>query len=199
MDTISDLFSRDPLRTFTKQTEKVEVLEKFNGILDPSSTDRTIGTLVIFVRRQPFRYWNRAQVIDFLNLLESNVDRNIKAISIRSSAIDRGLAAIYRQPPNVGHEDTLNLNEPRDLIELSTYFMPEYLRWAEHIFSNLLEYYWCIVKKRAIEGTFVMKGALARIKSIGLHSMVNGYDDDVRNGIAHGDFSISPFEIQFWN
>ena len=197
MSTISDLFSSDPLRTFSKEISKVEVQKKFSDILDPTLSDRTIGALSIFVKQQPFRYWNRTQVIDSIGLLESNVERSLKAISARSSAIDRGLSALYRQSQTSEREQSLNLNEPRDLIELTITFMPAYLRWAEYIFSNLIEFYWAIIKKGSVQGGFNIKGGLAQIKKKGLDFLVSGYSDEIRNGIAHGDFSISPFEVKF--
>lgn len=197
LETISDLIDQNPLISFSREINKRIVLERFVDILDESSLDFLLGILSRFVIENPYRYWSVGQVKSIVNLLESDVARTCDALSQRTGSIERGFTALYRQLDEDLFEESLNLNVPRDLINLSSKYLPQYLRWAEHIYSSFLEFYWSIIKKGSVSGKFQLKGAIAVIRSKNLEFLEIGYDDTVRNAIAHGDFSMSPFGIKF--
>ena len=55
------------------------------------------------------------------------------------------------------YEDSLDSARSRDLVRLSTEFFPEYLRWAEYVFGNLLELYWALEKRGEVDPIFRTK------------------------------------------
>ncbi|MFV2045450.1 MAG: hypothetical protein ACC700_19735, partial [Anaerolineales bacterium] len=81
----------------------------------------------------------------------------------------------------VAREQAMDLNRQKDLITLSTEFIPAYLRWAEHVFGNLMQVYWSVTKKGAVEGRFDLRGATTLFRSKRLDSLLSGYSDKVRN------------------
>lgn len=197
MSRISDLLSEDPLLRFQRELVSAEVLTLFEPYLPPSPSSRVIGALYTFVSQAPFRYWDSGLVELALNLLERDINRSIAAVQERSPAIDRGMQELFRPSPVALVETRLDLNRPKDLVQLTAEFIPDYLRLAEHVYGNLLEFYWSVAKRGGVDGKFSMRGAAALLKAKQLDNMLEGYSERVRNGIAHGEVAVTGFGIEF--
>ena len=90
-------------------------------------------------------------------MLERDPQRTLRAIEIRRRALDRGLDNLFRPSDVMKYEDSLDSARSRDLVRLSTEFFPEYLRWAEYVFGNLLELYWALEKRGEVDPIFRTK------------------------------------------
>ncbi|HEX2987137.1 MAG TPA: hypothetical protein VHS06_03090 [Chloroflexota bacterium] len=122
-----------------------------------------------------------------MELLERCTARSIAALSSWSPQLNLGVENLLRVPPTTDHEDSLELSRPHHLLRLSTEFHPEYLRRAQHVYANLLVPYWAVLKKGSVEGKFDLRGAESLVRSTGAEFLLSGYDERIRNAIAHGE------------
>ena len=150
-----------------------------------------------FVHSAPWRYWDPNVIESSLEVLENSVERTVSAISAWSREIGIGFDNLLRKSATSDCEESLGLDTAHDILRLSTEFHPEYLRCAQHIFANLITIYWAILKKGPVQGNFNIPSATARIKTKGFDLLLSGYDDRIRNAIAHGDVVFKGVGIQY--
>jgi hypothetical protein len=191
------LLHNDPLARFDRAIASSEVYDRLAEFLPPSPSPQIIGALWPFASDQPWKYWDSTTVKVALSLLEQDKARTVAAIRNRGVALNRGIENLFRPSPVVFFEESLDHTQSRGLIRLATEFLPEYLRWAEHIFGNLIEVYWSVCKRGGVDGKFDLRGATHSLSQKGLNHLLNGYEDAVRNAIAHGDFTLTGLTIDF--
>ena len=184
---IREFLSQDLLARAEAELRLRESLARFSTYLSGEGNDLFLRALHRFVRSAPWRYWDPDVVAAALGVLDRSVERTASAISVRSRQIGTGFENLFRRSPTAGYEEKLNLSKIRDLLRLATEFHPEYLRCAEHIFSNLLTLYWSVLKRGDVQGRYDLRGAVNLISQKGHDFLLTGYDDDIRNAIAHGE------------
>ena len=173
--------------------------ERLGAFLRTFSSSQAIGALIPFVMERPWRYWDVETVLLALNVLERDIGRTFLAFAERNDALDLGIDGLFRPSPVVDIEKSLDLGKSSELYCIASQFLPEYLRWAEHVFGNLIEVYWSVAKKGGVQGAFTLPTARSLLKSKGLDRLMDGYDHSVRGAIAHGNVRFSGFEIMFGN
>jgi len=198
VSSLRDLLSKDILASAEADLRKRESLARFHMFLTPEGNDIFLRALYRFVYSAPWRYWDPEIVARALGLLEDSVGRTTSAMAARSRQMGIGFENLFRQAPTSSHEEKLNLSKMRDLLRLATEFHPEYLRCAEHIFSNFLSVYWSVLKKGDVSGKYDLRGAVNLINQKGHHFLIEGYNDDIRNAVAHGEVVFRGLEaIQY--
>lgn len=180
----------------TPETERLDAIarRRFGTRLD--GLEPPIAAILgPFVLDAPWRYLADAVFDEAVELLSIDPARTFEAVKLHREAVDRGLAALFRaenQP-----EDSLNQLRARELAVLANNFFPNYLQVAEHVFGNLLTVFWAIGKKGKVRGRFDLKGAVTVLEQRGRGTLLNGFDDRVRNAIAHGETSFVADGILF--
>lgn len=198
MSLLRDLLSKDILTSAEATSRKRESFARFYMYLPEVGSDIFLRALYKFVLAAPWRYWDPEVVTNALQLLENSVERTASAMSVRSRQIGIGFENLFRQARASNYEEKLSLSKVRDLLRLATEFHPEYLRCAEHIFSNLLTVYWSVLKKGDVSGKFDLRGAVNFINQKGHNFLLKGYNDDIRNAVAHGEVVFKGLEsIQY--
>ena len=198
MSSLRDLLSKDILASAEADLRKRESLSHFHMFLTPEGNDIFLRALYRFVHSTPWRYWDPEIVASALGLLESSVERTTSAMAVRSRQMGIGFENLFREAPTSTYEEKLNLSKMRDLLRLATEFHPEYLRCAEHIFSNLLIVYWSVLKKGNVSGKYDLRGAVNFINQKRHSFLLKGYNDDIRNAVAHGEVVFRGMEsIQY--
>ncbi|MDQ3802258.1 MAG: hypothetical protein M3416_00145 [Acidobacteriota bacterium] len=162
-------------------------MERFPEYLPSEADEIWARALSKFVTAAPWRYWDPPTVEQALNVLENSAERTQDAITFWSRELGVGVDNLFRNAPAAEYEESLDVTKPRDLLRLATEFHPDYLRCAEHVFANLLAVYWAVLKKGSVEGRFDLRGAVSLVESKHHELLIAGYDDRVRNAIAHGE------------
>lgn len=151
-----------------------------------------------FTRNTPLRYWDREIIEKALSVLETDARKTTSAIMFWKNRIGMGFDYLLRRASIEKYEDDLSTQKASELLLLANEFQPEYLRRCEHIFTNLVILYWAVLKKGSIQGkSFDITGAVSLLKSKGCELLLSGYDEKVRNGIAHGQVTFGLSEIQY--
>lgn len=198
MSSLRDLLAKDILASAEADQRVRESLSRFHLYLGVEGGDIFPRALYRFVRSAPWRYWDPEIVANALVLLETSAERTASAMAIRSRQMGIGFENLFRQAPTANYEESLSLSKMRDLLRLATEFHPEYLRCAEHIFSNLLIVYWSVLRKGDVSGKYDLRGAVNLINQKGHHFLLKGYNDDIRNAVAHGQVVFRGLEsIQY--
>lgn len=183
---LRDLLVNDPLALADAELRRREGLVRFAHYLPPDAEDIWPRTSSRFVAHAPWRYWDAETVDACLDILERSVERTAAAISAWSAELGTGFEGLLHPAPAHAHEISLRSDRPGDLVMLATELHPEYLRRTEHVFGNLLTVYSGVLRKGGVRGKFTLRGAADSLKAQGLDLLQIGYDETLRNGIAHG-------------
>lgn len=183
---LSNAIFSDPLVEVERKLIADRVDDRLRHLLVDANAAQDYGVLQPFVEDAPWRYWGVTVVERALTLLEEDVGRTVSAIEERSAEISSGLDNLFRRSRVASMERTLDHHKARDLLLVSTDFHPEYLRWAEHAFGNLVRLYWSVAKKGGVAGKFDLRGGTDQLRHRGHASLTDGYSDRVRNAITHG-------------
>lgn len=132
-----------------------------------------------------------------MSILEANPQRSIEAITVRENEISNGIDSLFRVKENNYFEESLDLSKTSDLLRLANEIHPTYLLIAQHIFGNLIALFWSVLKKKGVHGKFDLPGAIDILLNNQADLLVGGYDDKVRNSIAHGQVYFRGLGIQY--
>ncbi|MBU1228312.1 MAG: hypothetical protein KJ698_14000 [Actinobacteria bacterium] len=194
---IPDLLGPDPLARLEHEVSIGRILERLRGLLPQGSEEREALVFRPFVETAPYTYWDEDAVREIVDCLEQDIPRSFSAIEKRSDELHLGLENFHRESPTTDLQEAYNHGHARDLLILANTFMPEYLRLAEHVLGNLTPAVWSARKKGGVDGKFVLKNAIALFDARGPRVLAIGYDDRVRNAIAHGEVSFTGLDIEF--
>lgn len=197
LSTIKDFLLDDPLARAESETLRLRGLERFSRYLPPDTSSLWPRLLSRFVIRAPWRYLDAVTVERALELLERSPARSVAALSCWAPQLNLGVENLLRVPPTTDHEDSIELSRPHHLLRLSTEFHPEYLRCAQLVYANLLVPYWAVLKKGSVEGKFDLRGAESLVRSVDAEFLLSGYDERVRNAIAHGEVVFRGMVIRY--
>jgi hypothetical protein len=182
MSTIANLLENDPRGSGELKLRFKNGMKGFGRYLPENVNPIFPCALSRFTTHTPSIYWKRNTVDLAIAALENSSERTCQAINKNKRALDIAFANILRRSATSCLEETLDSNKSNELLMLSTDFHSEYLRFAQHIFSNLISLIWSICKKKSVEGKFDLNGATAFLKSEG-KEIFHSYP------IADGDFS----------
>jgi len=183
---LSDALRSDPLVAAERALRRGPLRAILGGFVDVQSLQHAFA-LCPFAEDRPWRYWDRATTLQAIEVLEADPDRTADALHVRSAQLGAALDSLFTPAPARDIEDSLDHDRPRDLVAISTTFHPEYLRWSEHVFGPLLSLYWSVLKKGGAAGNFGLRGATAAVASRRRSALLVGYNEQVRNALAHGN------------
>lgn len=154
-------------------------------------------TLSVFVTERPWRYWDEETVRAALALLERDLGRTIDALQHWRQQINVGFDALFLESAAALSDEHAGMFHVRGIVELGTVFHPEYLRFAEHVFGNLLTLYWAVQRKGGVNAKFDLPRAVGELDRNALAALVNGFNDRIRNAVAHGEIVYRGTDVQY--
>jgi hypothetical protein len=156
-----------------------------------------IQALAAFVLERPFRYWDHGTVAIALDLLEREPARSADALEVWHTQLSVGFDALFAGSTAALSDERLRTYHVRDIVRLGTVYHPEYLRYAEHVFGNLVPLYWAVQRKGGVAAKFDLSKAVGELRRNGYEALVEGFNDRVRNGIAHGEITFRGTAIRY--
>lgn len=197
MKTVYEFFTSNKLGKAYLNYKIVKGRQRFERWLPRECDSTWLSLLSIFTNIPPLSYWDEDLVDQALKLLETNAQRTNEALSLRENEVNNGFDVLIRFSERNYYEDLIELDKPNDLLRLANEIHPDYLLISQHIFSNFLILYWSIKKKGGVDGKFDLPGAIALFTNTGFEEFINGYDDKIRNSIAHGQVFFRGLGIQY--
>jgi hypothetical protein len=183
---LKDFLEKEIIGAASAQIRSNIAIKRFSSFLPQLPNNDWGMVLSVFALKSPWTYWDSNVVDEALKILEIDVERTTKAFNFRSNDFGIAIDNLFRLSSALIYEESLDTDKSRELLRLATEFHPEYLRHNEHIFGNLLSIYWSVLKKKSVEGKFDIRGAVALIKRENHQTILLGYNDNIRNAIAHG-------------
>jgi len=197
MKTIEEFFTANPLGHSSIEYKTVKGFERFHKWLPEDYRPVWPCSLAVFALASPLTYWNEEVVEKALSILEADPQRTIDSIVEREQDINNGIDNLFRVYENKFYEESLDLGKTADILRLVNEIHPEYLVIAQHIFGNLLTLYWSVLKKKGVDGRFNLPRAVDTLHNRQADLLIGGYDDKVRNAIAHGQVYFRGLGIQY--
>ncbi len=197
MKTLREFIEGNPLGSADAEANRQDGLQFFGDYLPSSVNPVWFRVLSKFTKDIPLRYWNKDTIEKALSILEFNDHRTVEALLQWKNRVGIGFDYLFRRSSIEKHEEDLSTLKAPDLLLLANEFHPEYLRRCEYIFTNLIILYWAILKKGSVRTDFEIKGAVSFLRSKGTELLLAGYDEKVRNGIAHGQVTFGLSDIQY--
>lgn len=193
---VRDLLFDDPFARIDRKLVSDRVRRRL-GPLIPDDIGPHIGALSRFVDDRPWRYWSDETVKAALTLFEADAVRTYAAIESRVDEVHRGLHVLLQQPTAPLDESALPIGAANSYLRLSEAYLPAYLGCAEHVLGNLLSLVWSVARSGGVDAKFRLRNAVAQLRQLGHGSLTDGYDDAVRNAIAHGEVRFTGAEVEF--
>lgn len=197
MTTLREFLQNDPLISADAKLKEQEGLEFFSEFLIDTVQPIWLRVLSNFTRNAPLRYWDRVAIQKGLEVLEADKQRTLEALAEWKNRIGIGFEYLFRRATIERYEENLTTTKSSDLLLLANEFHPEYLRRCESVYTNIITLYWAILKKKSVQGKFEITGALSLLKAKGYKVLTSGYEENVRNGIAHGQVVFEWDEIKY--
>jgi len=170
---------------------------RLGALIPPTSDALWFRVVTAFVRDAPLRYWDKARLRQALDILEADPKRTAEALSGRERELGVGFELLLLQSPATGDEGAISSFSIANVQRLATLFHPEYLRYSEHVFGNLIVIYWAVLRNRGLAGKFGLRGAVEYLIREGHGDLVSGYDERLRNGIAHGQVIFRGLDVAY--
>ena len=131
--------TRNPLHKLESRARLSCVKQRFGTYLvDNSIPEDFVLALYPFAATRPLCFFSSAALGDALRLFEQDSTLTLTSMQVYAQQISHGLSSILRK--GTSWKDDLNpaLKTPSDLIQFEQIWHPEYQRYSEHIFNNLL-------------------------------------------------------------
>jgi hypothetical protein len=162
---------------------------RFSTFLNPDFPEEWLPYLSNFTQKAPWTFYDHELIKKIIDFLESDIERSAKAVE----AWDNELSIVFNDFFNtskVAKSDySLNSMGPKDNVIISNEVHPEYLWLCEHIFGNLVCVYWGVNRKKShsVKAKFDLGNGERDLKNSQRDFLYFGFNDRVRNGIAHGE------------
>lgn len=199
MVTVNNFLLKQQLESY-QENKKQEISDQF--FLDFLESDHGISKtwlsfLSDFLIKTELSYWDLETLKLCLDFLEKKPDKTIESISRCQSELNVGISEFYR----LFHSDQFEKQNGKSLgekiYEISNVFHPSYLRLSEHCYNNLLVVFYDLVRNQKRNKQRELKNRFSCLKDKGLNFLTKGYNDKVRNAIAHGELSFESMNILY--
>lgn len=184
------------IRDYTYESRIVNL--SFNDILKNRLDNKSWILLLKKFLEKPYSYWNKEIVKQALAVLNNDKERTKQAILYQSENLTTAVDNILQPSASLIDDIPQSLGE-MPFFQIRDDYNPTYLKIAEGVWNNIATLYWSILKKKAVEGKYEVTGAIAVFNAKGHQFIYQGFDDEVRNAIAHGKVKYNQFEILYNN
>lgn len=190
MTSIREFLDKDPLRSATLQVDRHLVGASFGKYLSQPTNELWSDALIPFMVSTPLCYWRHDTIQTALEVLEKDPHRTIQALEVWSMRVGIGFEHLLRRSRVDDYENQLDSDSAEDIVRLVNEFHPEYLRRCEYVFTNLIVLYWAVLKKGDVRGKYDIASAIPVLESRNYKLLLNGYEDFIRNKVAHGEIAL---------
>lgn len=198
-ETVRTLLNRVDLGQADAELRRNETRYLLSDFVSKDVSDIWVDALNVFVKERPLKYWDKETVEKALEVLEKDIPRSLESISAWESQLSVCLFNIFQKTKLSLNEESLNLKKYDDIVAISAEFHPEYLRLIEHIFGNLICIYWGILRRKGVKANFGLVAGEKFFKEKSLSQFYCGYNERVRNAIAHGEIHYRAIGVVYGN
>lgn len=185
------------------EVRRREVATMFGSWVD--ATNDFVLALFPFCTTRPLRYFDVTVFEKALDFFETDAETTFEAMGDVGRELSRGIQALMRPGPSWSCEDTLRLDGPRDAVAFETILHPEYLRYSEQVYSNLLAlvlrvFEISVHKTKGKAKKYRQQTLANQVKHLAennLCGLTRGFNATVRNAIAHGGTFFRPTDIHY--
>lgn len=183
---VVDLLKNVELDSADKKVRESNIRKIFGEYIEQETPSIWVNSLYPFVATSPCQYWDPETVDTCLKVLENSRDRTLSSVSAWESQISIAFSNLFQGTALDSIDGCLEQRKPKDILKISTVVQPEYLRLVEHTYGNLLCMYWGILRKGGVKANFSLKSVSPFFEKIN-PTLLHGFNDRIRNGIAHGE------------
>jgi|AGTN01.3.fsa_nt_gi hypothetical protein len=195
MITARELLGFDHLTAPYREARTRDALDNLGDIISADATNLLTPSMSIFATRSPWSHWDTELVLSVKQFLYKNPERAINALCESPHILEGAFRVVFDQIWSEAPEQTVVLSKPEELRTFAVTIIPAYLRLAEHAYANFLRFFWTTKGRK----NFNTAAALQQLPKEISPLLTTGYNDNLRNGIAHGEMSFGVFEISYRN
>lgn len=142
-----------------------------------------------FSHDAPWTYFDQDILQKIIDFLESDIERSATAVKAWENELSIAFNDFFNISRVAKSDYSLNSMSPKDNVIISNEVHPEYLWLCEHIFGNLISFFWGINRKKgdSVRAKFDLGNGERDLKNSKKEFFYYGFNDRVRNGIAHGE------------
>jgi hypothetical protein len=195
MPTLNEIIKNHQFCAMQKQIRKRFIQSKFGNLINDKSFFDSYLSLYPFSTTKPLTYFNLSALNCALIFFAKHTTEVFDNLTSLDKEISHAIFSMRRKGSSWDREDILSLDAPRDLIDFENIWHPEYNRYCEHIFNNLIRIPIGVLGslKAKNYANQNLPNRVEILRNNGLRELANGYNATVRNAISHGSVS---FEFQ---
>ena len=179
------------------QINREKVAWTFNRWLNVEMCPDFALSLTPFATQRPFCYIDWNTLVCCLSLLEQDISQALTTMAVQSQPITHAIQSLFRSGTSWSKEGPLSTSDPSALLLFEQVWHPEYQRYTEHIYNNLIRLPLEILSQK--KGKDYQSPTLANrvkiLKDNGLGGLTQGYNSIVRNAISHGSVIYDELQI----
>ncbi len=196
----NDLYENFVFSKNEREIRKKYILRKFHYIVSDSTFTDFHYSLYRFAKNKPFEFFDKSTVKKMLTFFDNNRSAFYEGLIRFHKEITSAIFSTLRESESWNKEENLDLNKIANIIEFENLWHPEYIRYCEHIYSNLIKIPLHVLERKKeknyIEGQ-TLPNQVNLLKQHNLGEIVNGYNKIIRNAISHGGVNFKLHEIHY--
>jgi len=199
MSSLNDLFENHSICKFQRKLRKDFVLNKFKEFIDEDSFNDWHYSLYPFAEKRPLKYFDESVIKYLTQFLIKHDVHFLESIVELTYEITNGIFSTVREGSSWNLEHSLLLNSPSDIIEFERVWHPEYQRYCEHIFNNLIKVPLSILSKMKAKDylRLTLTNQINILNDNDLEYLTTGFNSTVRNAISHGSVNFQLMDIEY--
>lgn len=197
MTSINENIANHQLCLMQQQIKKRFILEKFSEWIGEGFLEWHFS-LSRFSKIRPLIYYNKETLDIALNFFSENTEATLRCLNKFNWEVSHAITSTIREGKSWYWEKSLNLNDPQTLIDFEHVWHPEYQRYCEHIFNNLIRIPLEVLgagEKDYNKQHLYNKVDLLERKGLG--KLANGCKVPIRNAISHGSVFFELTKIRY--
>lgn len=183
------LLEQSDLGKAEREIKSEKALNRFQYLLNEDFPKKWLPFLYNFTSKRPWVFFDSEVILEMIQFLELDSERSANGIKAWENELSIVFNDFFNSSKVASSDYSLDSKSPRDNIVITNEVHPEYLWLCEHIFGNLVSLFWGINRKSSspVKARFDLGNGERDLKKNKRDSFYNGFNDRVRNGIAHGE------------
>jgi len=205
VENLGRLIGQGPAERYSLPSERAarasRIRRVFGKWLPETDTDLVLG-LLDYVDRRPHRFFDHPCFEEALAFFNAEPAFTVESMSEEAIAksLTKAFQTIWNQGSSWTLEDRLSLDDPVDFVEFEQVWHPEYQRYAEHVFGQLITLPLRVLERKKPGKNYVgdkLGKQINLLKVRSLAKVAESCSTLIRNAISHGSVEFGHGDVTY--
>lgn len=196
---INDVFRTHALCQIEQRVRKQKVIAAFSPYVNEKKFHQWHLALYRFATIRPLVYINHQAVQDAYAFFAQHAQLTVQSLTSLQASTTHAIFSLLREGKSWDYEKPLELGAPEHILDFENVWHPEYQRYCEHIFNNLIRIPLFVIgslKSKDYQSP-ALSTRISILSSNGMATLTEGFNSIARNAISHGTTTFNLFDIAY--